>query len=320
VEKRGKKELAMREAAVVRGGVAIVALFALTAQRAPDSPPIKTVRVEGAQLSYVEQGRGDPLILIHGALHDYRSWSAQWPELSKRFRVIAYSQRYNHPNPPIADGSQFSVDIFAADLAVFIETRSLAPAHLVGHSRGANIALRVARDHPALVRSLVLGEGGSAAILALSPEFKSLPGDTSGQQGREAFRRGDIDSAARILAENVTGTKGVYDQLPPAQRRMLLDNIPREWGVQAAAPPAPSGSPQFTCDDARQIKAPTLMIMGERTIKRNQLMTEELRKCMPGSEHAVLPAATHALHLENPSGFDKIVVEFLARQSKSGQR
>jgi non-heme chloroperoxidase len=310
----------MGQAVLVRGGVAIAALIVLTAQRAPDSPTIKTVRVKGAELSYVEQGRGDPVILIHGALHDYRSWSAQWPELSKRFRVIAYSQRYNHPNAPVADGSQFSVDIFAADLAALIETLSLAPTHLVGHSRGANIALRVARDHPALVRSVVLGEGGSAAILALSPEFKALPPDTPGQQGREAFRRGDIESAARILAENVTGTKGVYDQLPPAQRRMMLDNIPREWGVQSAAPPATSGSPQFMCDDARQIKVPTLIIMGERTITRNRLMTDELRKCMPGSEYAVLPAATHALQLENPSGFNKIVVEFLARQSKSGQR
>jgi non-heme chloroperoxidase len=310
----------MGKAEWVRGGVAIAALFALTAQRAPDPPTIKTVAVKGAELSYVEQGRGDPVILIHGALHDYRSWSAQWPELSKRFRVIAYSQRYNHPNPLSADGSQFSVDIFAADLAAFIETLSLAPAHLVGHSRGGNIAMRVARDHPALVRSVVLGEGGSAAILALSPEFKSLSGDTSGQQGREAFRRGDIEGAARILAENVTGTKGAYDQMPPAQRRMLLDNIPREWGVRSAAPPAPPGSPQVTCDDARQIKAPTLIIMGERTITRNRLMTEELRKCLPDSEYAVLPAATHALQLENPSGFNTIVLEFLARQSKSGAR
>ena len=151
----------MVKAVCVRGGVAIVALFALTAQSAPDSPPIKTVRVNGAELSYVEQGRGDPVILIHGALHDYRSWSVQWPQLSKRFRVIAYSQRYNHPNPPIADGSQFSVEIFAADLAAFIESLRLAPVHLVGHSRGANIAMRVARDHPALVRSVVLWECGS---------------------------------------------------------------------------------------------------------------------------------------------------------------
>jgi pimeloyl-ACP methyl ester carboxylesterase len=293
--------------------VAIAALFVLTAQSAPDSPTVKTVRVNGAELSYIEQGRGEPVILIHGALHDYRSWSAQWPEFSKRFRVIAYSQRYNHPNTPIVDGSQFSVNTFAADLAAFIETLSLAPAHLVGHSRGANIAWRIARDHPALVRSLVLGEAFSAAILALSPEFKSLPPPPAGQPAREAFERGDVEGAARIVAENVTGAKGVYDQTPPAQRRMLLENIPREFGVRSAAPP--SNAPQLTCVDARRINVPTLLIMGERTIKRNRLMMEELRKCMPPSEHAVLPKATHALQLENPSGFNKIVLEFLGRHS-----
>ena len=63
----------------------MAAILVLNAQRAPDSPPIKTAQVRGATLSYVEQGRGEPVVLIHGALLDYRSWSPVWPELSQRF-------------------------------------------------------------------------------------------------------------------------------------------------------------------------------------------------------------------------------------------
>ncbi|MGH2400447.1 MAG: alpha/beta fold hydrolase, partial [bacterium] len=209
-------------------------------------------------------------------------------------------------------------DIFAADLVAFIETLGLAPVHLVGHSRGSNIALLVARDHRALVRSIVLGEGGSAAILALSPEASSLPQDTFPQQAREAFRQGDIESAARITVEGIVGA-GAYEKTPPEQRRLLMDNIAREFAVRPAGRPATS-SPPLTCNEARQIAVPTLVMMGERTSTRSRLMTEQMRKCMPGSEYAVLPAATHALHLENPSGFNAIVLEFLARRAKSGEK
>jgi pimeloyl-ACP methyl ester carboxylesterase len=293
--------------------LAMATLVVFTAQRASDGPRVNTVRVRNTELSYIDVGRGEPVVLIHGALHDYRSWSPTWPELSKHYRVIAYSQRHNFPNPPLANGSQPSAVDGATDLVAFVEALGMAPVHLVGHSRGANIALIVARNRPGLVRSLVLGEGGFPAITALSPEARLLPTDTG--QALEAYRRGDVEGAARLVAENVIGTKDAYDQAPLDQRRLLLDNIPREFGPQLASSRA-SVPPQFGCDDARQIRVPTLMIGGERTAARFRVSTEELRKCMPASDYTLLPQATHALHLENPSAFNAIVLQFLTRQSK----
>jgi pimeloyl-ACP methyl ester carboxylesterase len=288
-------------------------LLVFTAQRASDAPRVNTVRVRNTELSYIDVGRGEPVVLIHGALHDYRSWSPTWPELSKHYRVIAYSQRHNYPNPPLADGSQPSITEGAGDLVAFVEALGLAPVHLVGHSRGANIGLMVARERPALVRTLVLGEGGFPAITALSPEARLLPADSG--QALEAYRRGDLEGAARSVVENLIGSKDAYDQVPLEQRRLLLDNIPREFAARLT-PSRANVPPQFVCDDARQIKVPTLMIGGERTATRFRVSTGELRKCMPASEYALLPQATHALHLENPSMFNAIVLQFLGRQSK----
>src|SRR5678815_5162286 len=56
------------------------------------------IRVRGVELHYIEQGQGEPLILLHGGLGDYRSWEPQIKLLSRQYRVISYSRRYHIPN------------------------------------------------------------------------------------------------------------------------------------------------------------------------------------------------------------------------------
>ena len=116
----------------------------------------------------------------------------------------------------------------------------------------------------------------------------------------------------------IIGKKGAYEEMPPARRGALLDNLQLEMKAELSAPPR---SPvPFTCDDARRIKAPTLLVEGDRTLRLFQLATQELQKCMPGSERAVLPQATHALQMGNPAGFNEIVLGFLARHSRRARR
>ena len=56
------------------------------------------VEVNGARLAYLEAGRGDPLIFVHGSLEDLRIWHRQVEQFAEYYRVIAYSRRYHHPN------------------------------------------------------------------------------------------------------------------------------------------------------------------------------------------------------------------------------
>lgn len=98
-------------------------------------PPTK-VRVNGADLHYVERGRGEPLILLHGGQGDYRSCAPQMEEFSRSFRVIAYSRRYNYPNDNPLTPSYRSAYTDADDLAAFIRHLKLGRVHLVGTSAG----------------------------------------------------------------------------------------------------------------------------------------------------------------------------------------
>src|SRR6478752_2343596 len=97
------------------------------------SPPA-TVHVNDVDLAYVEQGQGDPVVLVHGSVNDYRSWRSQLEPFSARHRVIAYSRRVHWPNAQPRAGDVFSAEQHAADLAALIELLGFAPAHLVGSS------------------------------------------------------------------------------------------------------------------------------------------------------------------------------------------
>ena len=274
--------------------------------------PVKSVRVNGTELSYIEQGRGEPVILIHGFLSDYRVWTAQVSGLSKHYRVIAYSRRYHHPNPwpPAPPQTSFSQD--AEDLAALIGALKLRRVHLVGHSAGAHVAALVARDYPQLVRSVVFGEPLFEALVAQSPEAASLPPLMFFADANKAFQQGDDEGGLRILVEGIIGRGGAYEEMPAHLHRMLLDNLRLGKAQMAARAPAP-----FTCDDARRIKTPALVLEGEQTVKVFHVAAEELRKCLPHGEQAVLAGATHALELDNPAGFNEIVLKFFAKQAVS---
>lgn len=277
----------------------------------PLADPVKTVEVNGAKLAYVERGRGEPIVLIHGFLHDYRVWSLQVPDFSEDFRVISYSMRHRWPNSPVGDAPDLSVAADFADLVGLIRRLELGRVHLVGHSAGAGLALRVARDHPELVRSLVLAEPGPFAFAGERPAAApAFPPERIGEM-REAYERGDMQEALELLAALVLGEQGRAQPLPPWVGQMLHDNA---WQLRELWTPG-EPEPPVTCEEARRIQAPTLLLGGDRSPAFFAGVLDGLQKCLPSSERAQLSSSSHGLELENPSGFNEIVLRFLARQA-----
>ena len=99
---------------------------------------LETVFLNGVELHYLEQGTGEPVIFIHGALADYRRWEAQFDAFAQHYRMIAYSRRYNFPNNNPDIRPDHSADVEAEDLAAFITALKLGPVHLIGESVGAS--------------------------------------------------------------------------------------------------------------------------------------------------------------------------------------
>src|SRR5688572_19555736 len=76
-----------------------------TQNEAEAVPEVKGVFINGDSIHYIDIGQGDPIVLVHGIMGDYRTWKAQTDTFSKNYRVIAYSLRYGYPNKQILDSA-----------------------------------------------------------------------------------------------------------------------------------------------------------------------------------------------------------------------
>jgi hypothetical protein len=159
--------------------------LAAGAAQAAEGLALQKVTVDGAELHYVEQGQGTPLVLVHGGLIDYREWEPQMARFAQDHQVIAYSQRYYHPNEnlPIAPG--YTTLVNTADLAAFLQALRLDRSNVVSYSSGAFMALAMAMVHPELVRTLTrpsrLSCTGQAVSRAATP-FTPILCTSSGNQ------------------------------------------------------------------------------------------------------------------------------------------
>src|SRR5690606_14590203 len=129
------------------------ALF-MFAMRFEPAVPLLSATVNGYCLSYLEQGVGDPVLLVHGSLCDCRYWVPQMSALARHYRVIAVSLRHHWPATTTADDGNFSVSQPAADLVGSLDHLALPHAHVVGHSRGGRVALELALGQRERIRSL----------------------------------------------------------------------------------------------------------------------------------------------------------------------
>jgi pimeloyl-ACP methyl ester carboxylesterase len=93
-------------------------------------------------------GAGVPVVFVHGSVADHRTWDAQRDPTARKYRYIAYDQRYFRPAPWPDDGKRFSLATHANDLAVFLRQLDVGPAHLVGWSYGADVVFVLAGAAP----------------------------------------------------------------------------------------------------------------------------------------------------------------------------
>ena len=178
--------------------------------------PPRQMSVNGTALAYVEAGNGPPVVLVHGALGDYRTWTGQIDDFATKYHVIAYSLRNHYPNSQWTDGQPYSVQVHVADLLALLQTLNLGPVHLVGHSYGGVMAVLVAKEHPELVRTLALAEASLGALVANNEEAK--PGlaqvGATMKTAQSLVQDGQSEQAAIIFFDFVNAPGGGFNGMP----------------------------------------------------------------------------------------------------------
>lgn len=260
---------------------------------------------DGVTLEIEEQGAGDSLLLIHGAItfDGCRPLLAQ-PPLTDRYRVIHYYRRGYGQSADPPDG--FSIRDQASDARAVLERLCVKRAHVLGHSIGAVIALQLAMDAPDLVRSLVLVE----------PTYATRPEVLLWFQGAvapviQAYSTGDRRAAAEHMLRLLDGEAfsqtferafggDWFDSVAAALDVYFRVELPA--AVAWALPP----------DRAARITQPTLALVGGASLQQFGDLADDVVSVLPDARVAVVPSATHNVMACRPEAAATAIANFVS--------
>jgi non-heme chloroperoxidase len=234
----------------------------------------------------------------------------------KKYRTISYSRRFAYPNKWIGKVAQNNtVEDNAKDLAELIRKLDLAPAHLVGASYGAYIALYCASKNPGLAKTMVLNEPPIMQFLARSPikeDVELLQRFITRVQrpNQDASRVRDFRKAAQVAIDGIMDMENYFEKLPEEGKQYLIDNAKSlESELES------SMSTSFTTEDVKQLTTiPTLLVKGELSPKYFLRIVDILSDNMPNTEQIVIPNVSHD-DFKSGNFFASKVMEFFERHN-----
>lgn len=251
--------------------------------------------VSAAPLPFRRSGRGEPLVLVHGFLGGSSQWEAEIACLGQHFDVVAPDLAgYGDACDRKAPGE---IAAHARAVLATLDTLGIERFHLLGHSMGGMVVQEMAHQAPARVQRLVLY--ATAAQGSIPGRFETM------QRSRERVVEEGVEHAAR----RISATWLLDREASPAYPALAA------LAVRASTQAALAGLDAMEGWDGRQhlcdIRSPTLVVWGESDRSYGWPLIESLWRTIPDASLAVLPACSHALHLERPALFHAIVHEFL---------
>jgi pimeloyl-ACP methyl ester carboxylesterase len=267
---------------------------------------MKTAALAKTSMTYVDEGTGAPVLLVHGFPLDHTMWGAQIAALSGRARVIAPDLR-GFGQTPLAPGDAergISMEAYADDLAELLDTLAIRqPIVLVGFSMGGYVAWRFLRKYGARLRALVQC-------------------DTRARADTEEARAGRMKMAEHVaewgsgrIAE-MMGPKlfapATFEKQPEvvAAMRVTVERTPPA-GI-AAAQRGMAARPDVT-SWLSTIQVPTLVLVGELDAISPPAEMKEIADAIPGAEFVVIPRAGHMTTMEEPAAVNGAIANFLDR-------
>lgn len=262
------------------------------------APVVQSVELPNrVRLPYVEQGErsGVPLVLLHAIADSWRSFELVLPHLPASIRAFALTQR-GHGDASRPAAGYRSQD-FAADLAAFMDAVHIERAVIAGGSSGGFIARRFAIDHPQRTLGLVLL--GSPASLGDKPRVREMWDST--------FSKLSDPIDPGFVREFAEGT--LAQPVPPEfVETIVLENLKvpaRVWKATMEA------HLEEGVGELHKIKAPTLIVWGDRDSLLTRTDQEALAAAIPNSRLVVYAGAGHACYWEEPTRVASDLVAFV---------
>ena len=265
------------------------------------------LRVGEDEIEYDDLGEGEPILLVHaGVFSDWFALVAATAELDG-FRVIR-PRRAGYVAGCTPSGHLTIAD-HARHCGLLLDELGIGTAHFCGHSSSALVGLQLALDRPPLVHSLVLLEPAPGGNL-LGPVNSPVIGVVVGP-AMAAYASGDISSGFDRFMTAVCGShhRTVVEQM------LGLDGYERAVRESAFFPDEAAAAMawRFGASEADRIRAPILIVEGEKTAELAVVQPESvalLAAMIPHADVAVLAGASHLMPLEDPRGVARLIADF----------
>jgi pimeloyl-ACP methyl ester carboxylesterase len=271
-----------------------------------------TVKVNGIRLAYELSGSGEvPLVLVHGSWVSRRNWDPVVPSLAESFRVLRYDRRgHSESDRPTVPGS---VRDDVADLAALIAHFGLAPAWVAGNSFGGSITLRLASEHPDLLRGIMAHEPPLFSLLQDDPTATPMLEEVYARVSAVVQRidSGDYAGAAEQFVDTVAIGPGSWAQFPPEMQQELIENAPTF--LDEAHDPE-----QLAIDPVRikTFSGPSLISTGGQSPPVFAPVITKIAEVLPDAEFVTFPDAGHIPHISHPDVYVEAITNFVRKNSK----
>ena len=264
-------------------------------------------RIGRYDINYLEDGKGIPVVMIHGLAGDVSAWTPQIAALRKRYRIIAFDNRGAGRSTQIDE--PVSTTDLAHDTISLMDQLGVVGAHVIGRSMGGAVAQIVALERPDLVRSLVL----CSSFARLDPlgirvltnmrevlEWRNNWGDHARHSIQnfvgEAFFNREREQIARIEA-----LIGGETRLPACYVRQNHACLEHD-----------------TLSRLGQISQPTLIMSGGNDPICSPTCTSWISRGIRGSHTIIFEDCGHFFMMEQPQRFMTALDDWLVRQSPQG--
>jgi len=255
------------------------------------------VIVNGVEIAYADEGKGEPLIFLHGLGISQADWQPQIEYFKEHYRVIAPDFRgHGASEKPDAD---YSISIHSTDIIALMDVLELPSVHIVGLSMGGMVAFQLAVDTPERLRTMTIVNSGPA-----------LPNDTFAAKkmlwsrlimihllGMKWFAK-KVAENMFVSTEHDEAIAALANQIASNPKKIYLRNLKSLWGWGVL-------------EHLAGIKIPTLMLTGDSDYSP-VAVKQAIVGAMQRAELVVVENSGHGTPIERPEETNKAIEAFLS--------
>jgi 3-oxoadipate enol-lactonase len=253
--------------------------------------------------NYRVDGRGTQWVtFVTGIANDLSLWDGQVPALERDFRILRYDLRGHGGSE--ASAGDYSIELLVSDLKALLDSVAVEKTHLVGLGLGGAIAQAFAIEHPDRLRGLM----PCCCRARMVPDFAAM-----WHKLRETVRRDGLEAIVEPTVQRWFSEdfKAAHPDVLDKIRSMIRGtSVQGYMGVSAAF------LGLDVEDELGRITAPTVYVSGaEDKLGGPPDLMRRLSEKVRGARHVSVPKAAHIANIQNPEGFNRVLLDLLQQRS-----